>query len=102
MEDITLPAAEFLALDSRFHVALAEATGNTVVTAMMAGLRESIESYVQAGARIMPDWAGTAVRLRGEHAAVLGAIEQRNAGLARRRIRDHIAGYYTQMTTEDA
>jgi DNA-binding GntR family transcriptional regulator len=50
----------------------------------------------------MPDWAGTAVRLRGEHAGVLAAIEQQDAGLARRRIRNHIAGYYAQMTEEDA
>ena len=35
----------FLALDVRFHLALAEAAGNAVVSAMMGSLRESIQGY---------------------------------------------------------
>ncbi|XTR53263.1 FCD domain-containing protein [Pseudarthrobacter sp. So.54] len=33
----------FLALDVRFHVALADAAGNAVVSAMMGSLREAIQ-----------------------------------------------------------
>src|SRR5690554_3118160 len=46
-DDLTAP--EFLALDAELHYALAEASGNTVIAAMMAGLRTSIESYVLEG-----------------------------------------------------
>ena len=35
----------FLALDVRFHLALADAAGNAVVSAMMGSLREAIQDY---------------------------------------------------------
>src|SRR4051794_31460256 len=44
-----LTSAEFFALDAQLHLALAESSGNTVVAAIMAGLRTAIESYVQEG-----------------------------------------------------
>src|SRR5690606_3279418 len=56
MDSDALTPVDFLTLDARFHVALAEATGNQVVTAMMAGLRGAIESYVLAGLAAIPDW----------------------------------------------
>ncbi len=65
MDAGALTPAEFLALDAQFHLALAEASGNAVIAAMMAGLRTAIESYVQAGAELIPDWPATADRLRG-------------------------------------
>ncbi|HEU0256537.1 MAG TPA: FCD domain-containing protein [Microbacteriaceae bacterium] len=102
MSDQALPSGDFLALDTRFHVALAEATHNTVVTAMMAGLRESIESYVFAGSAALPDWGRTAARLRCEHQAVIDAIEQGESAKARTRIRDHITGYYAEISAPSA
>src|SRR5690606_40595078 len=48
MDAADLTAEEFLALDAQSHLALAEASGNTIIDAMMAGRRASIESYVQA------------------------------------------------------
>ena len=36
---------DFLALDVRFHLALADAAGNAVVSAMMGSLREAIQGY---------------------------------------------------------
>ena len=56
--------AEFLALDAQLHLALAEASGNVVIAAMMAGLRTAIESYVQAGAAGIAEWDAAADRLR--------------------------------------
>jgi GntR family transcriptional repressor for pyruvate dehydrogenase complex len=91
-----LTPAEFLSLDAQLHVALAEATGNVVITAMMSGLRTAIESYVLAGARRIPDWSATATRLRAEHRAILDAIDSGDAIDARTRIHDHITGYYAE------
>lgn len=96
MDAESLTPAEFLALDARLHLALAEATGNVVIAAMMGGLRSSIESYVLAGAEKIPDWAGTATRLRAEHRAILDAVEAGEAGAAHTLIHDHISGYYAQ------
>ncbi len=94
MDEETLSPAEFLALDAQLHLSLAQATGNTVVAAMMAGLRSSIESYVTAGAEHIEDWAAMAARLRAEHRALVETIEDGNAESAEELVRSHITGYY--------
>lgn len=96
MDADDLSAGEFLALDARLHLALAEASGNVVITAMMAGLRTSIETYVQAGAARIPDWPTTAARLRAEHRAILEAVDDADAVTARTLIHEHISGYYAE------
>ncbi len=96
MDDPSLEADEFLALDARFHAALAEATGNAVIETIMAGLRAAIETYVQHGAHAIEDWPRTRSRLQREHRGVLDAIAAREPDGARARIHDHISGYYDQ------
>lgn len=91
-----LTAEEFLALDARFHLALAEASGNAVIAATMAGLRTAIEAYVQAGAARIPDWEATAARLRTEHHAIIDAVDRGDAARARTLVHDHITGYYAE------
>jgi GntR family transcriptional repressor for pyruvate dehydrogenase complex len=91
-----LTPAEFLSLDAQLHVALAEASGNVVIAAMMGGLRSAIESYVLAGAERIPDWEAAATRLRSEHRAILDAIDTGDAISARTLIHDHITGYYAE------
>jgi DNA-binding FadR family transcriptional regulator len=87
---------DFLALDARFHLSLAEASGNAVVVAVMAGLRTAIESYAREGAAAVPDWPALVAGLRAEHAAVLDAVRSGDPELARERIRTHITGFYTR------
>ncbi|MCJ0906365.1 FadR/GntR family transcriptional regulator [Rhodococcus sp. ARC_M6] len=95
MENLDLTADEFLILDAQFHVAMADAAGNQVVAAMMAGLRESIEAYVLAGVQL-DSWPTTCSRLRHEHRGLVEAIQARDPHLARERITSHIRGYYAE------
>lgn len=95
MDDDGLSAPEFLALDAQLHYALAEASGNTVITAMMAGLRTSIESYVLEGSARIEDWASMVAHLRTEHRDIVAAIDAGDADAASRLIQTHITGYYT-------
>lgn len=95
MDDPALAANEFLILDAQFHVALADAAGNQVIAAMMAGLRESIEIYVLSGVPI-ETWPTTCTRLRHEHRGLVEAVRAGDPELARRRIVDHIRGYYSE------
>lgn len=95
MDDPSLSQAEFLALDAAFHVSLAAASGNEVVTAIMAGLRTSIESYVTARAASLPAWDAAANRLREEHRAIVAAVSAGQPDLAAARVTSHITGYYT-------
>lgn len=101
MEAESLTAQEFLALDAEFHLALAAAAGNQVVTATMAGLRTAIEGYVRTGAEHVADWAPVASRLRAEHYAIVAAIHDHDPETARQRIHDHITGYYTETFSTD-
>ncbi|MGV9736762.1 FadR/GntR family transcriptional regulator [Rhodococcus aetherivorans] len=95
MDDATLAAHEFLVLDARFHIAMADAAGNPVIAAMMTGLRDSIESYVLAGAPLTT-WPTTCTRLRCEHRGLLEAVRAGDPELARARIVEHIRGYYAE------
>ncbi|NQX10555.1 FadR family transcriptional regulator [Microbacteriaceae bacterium VKM Ac-2855] len=94
----------FLALDQQFHLSLAAATGNAVIAAITAGLRDSVESYVIEAARTLPSWQSTRARLRREHRAIVAAVEAGDAGLARALVGAHITGYYaeTQLTRAGA
>lgn len=96
MEPADLTAEEFLALDSQLHLALAEASGNAVIAAMMAGLRSAIEGYVRTGAERIADWDATSARLRAEHRALLAAVEAGDAARAETLVTDHITGYYAE------
>ena len=89
-----LTSGEFLALDAQLHLSLAEASGNVVMSAIMAGLRTSIESYVRRGADNIDDWDATAARLRDEHAEILAAVDDGDPARARRLVNEHISGYY--------
>ncbi|PTR22900.1 DNA-binding FadR family transcriptional regulator [Rhodococcus sp. OK519] len=93
MDAPTLTADEFLILDAQFHVAMADAAGNQVIAAMMAGLRASIESYVVGGVDRLA-WPTTCTRLRHEHRGLIEAVTQGDAALAQQRIVGHIRGYY--------
>lgn len=94
MDAPALSPADFLALDAQFHVALAEASGNLVVAAMMSGLRSSIEAYVLEGASHIPDWESAVDRLRAEHRDIMAAIDENRIEDARTAVHDHITGYY--------
>lgn len=89
-----LSSAEFLTLDTRFHVALAELAGNVVVTVVMTAMREAIEQYVTAAVADRDDWDALAGRLRAEHRGVLDAVRDGDGALAARRVTDHIQGFY--------
>lgn len=87
---------EFLALDVRFHLALADAAGNAVVSAMMGSLREAIQSYAGRLTANLPDWDATVSRLRAEHHGILAAIQNNDGGRAAELVAAHIEGYYRE------
>ncbi|RAX16818.1 FadR family transcriptional regulator [Pseudarthrobacter sp. AG30] len=91
-----LSVGDFLALDVRFHFALANAAGNAVVSAMMGSLREAIQGYAAELTSNLPDWDATASRLRAEHHAILAAVRKGDGGRAAELVAAHIEGYYRE------
>lgn len=100
MDDDALPVDEFLALDAAFHLALATAADNQVITATMAGLRASIEDYARSGAERLTDWPAEVERLRVEHRDILTAIAAGDADAARERVHSHISRYYRSISVD--
>lgn len=98
MDTETLTPEDFLTLDAAFHLALAEASGNQVVMATMAGLRTAIESYVIDGASRLDEWGEAAARLRAEHRQILTAITEGDTRNAPDLMHEHIAGYYASIS----
>ncbi|MGO2658291.1 FadR/GntR family transcriptional regulator [Mycetocola reblochoni] len=96
--DAATDAATFLSLDTRFHLRLAEAAGNQVISATMSGLRGAVESYVTEGIPAFPDWPATAARLQREHRDVIASIRAGDQPLATRLIRRHIEDYFSDIS----
>ncbi|WP_258803328.1 FadR/GntR family transcriptional regulator [Pseudarthrobacter sp. NS4] len=96
MDAEDLSVGDFLAMDVRFHLALADAAGNAVVSAMMGSLRESIQGYAAELTSSLPDWDATAARLRAEHHDILAAIRNDDGGHAAKLVAAHIEGYYKE------
>lgn len=96
--DTAPTAKDFLALDTRFHLGLAEAAGNQVIVATMSGLRGAVENYVTEGIPAFPDWPSTAQRLQREHRDVLASIRAGNQPLASQLIRRHIEDYFADIS----
>ncbi len=96
MEEEGIAPPVFLDRDAAFHVAIASSTGNPLVGAMMASLRESIRDYTLALTEKLPDWTRTSARLRREHRALLAAIEEGRREEAAELMTAHITGYYRE------
>lgn len=94
MDQQGLGPADFLERDAAFHVALSQATGNPLVGAMMASIRESIRNYTLGLADSGGAWTETAGRLQEEHRAILGAIDAGESATASRLVTEHIERYY--------
>lgn len=96
MDDPALEAERFLELDAEFHVALAQAAGNVLISTMMGSLRDAIGQYTLDMISNLPDWDATANRLRAEHHAIHGAVLTGNPSEASRLVTAHIEGYYRE------
>ncbi|MEO6944948.1 MAG: FCD domain-containing protein [Lacisediminihabitans sp.] len=96
MDDARHSASDYVTLNAKFHAALAEASGNHIVTSVMAGLRHSIESATYEGAGGIPDWPATVTRLQKEHRELLDAIAEGDGPRAAAITKAHISGYYVE------
>ena len=94
MKDPALTPHRFHHLDTGFHLALAAAAGNAVVTAVMASLREAIEGYVLDAIPTLPDWSATARGLRRQHAGIVAAVRAGDPERAAAAVERHIRGFH--------
>ncbi|WP_188192232.1 FadR/GntR family transcriptional regulator [Nonomuraea sp. SYSU D8015] len=83
-------AEEFVEHDTAFHCAIADASGNRLIAAIMRSLRDSMRRYaVEAVERL-----GDTSVLRADHVRILEAIDRGEADEAARAVSEHLAHAY--------
>jgi len=89
-----LEPQEFNKLDTDFHVRVATASHNALLSQLMQALRDSVEREMVLGFENVPDWRPVAVRLRKEHANILKSIANRDPNAASDAVECHISNFY--------
>ncbi|MFI7702331.1 FadR/GntR family transcriptional regulator [Nonomuraea sp. NPDC049480] len=88
--DAARSAEEFVEHDTAFHCAIADASGNRLIAAIMRSLRDSMRRYaVEAVERL-----GDTSILRADHVRILEAIKGGEADEAARAVSEHLAHAY--------
>lgn len=78
-------------LDTAFHVAIAEASGNRLVADMTIALRDSMRRPILHALQALGSgWEQLADQLRADHRAIFQAIESGDRALAAERVDQHI------------
>lgn len=78
-------------LDTAFHVAIAEASGNRLVADMTIALRDSMRRPIlRALQSLGSEWREVADQLRADHRAIFAAIERGDGALAATLVEEHI------------
>lgn len=102
MESPGVDQEKFNDLDTDFHVAIAEASGNRLVADMTIALRDSMRRPIlHALNGLGSDWVRVADQLRADHRAILAAIESGDGELAAERVDRHIRTAHTALSSAD-
>lgn len=83
--------------DTAFHVAIAAASGNPLVTEMTTALRHAMRGILRDRLSAVPDFAETAARLCGEHEAIFAALRAGDGARAADLVEAHIRDFYSQV-----
>jgi GntR family transcriptional repressor for pyruvate dehydrogenase complex len=81
---------EFNDADTAFHVAIAEAGGNRLVSSMTIAIRESLSARILQALHGHADWADLAARLHAQHVELFEAITRHDAEAAELLAEEHI------------
>jgi GntR family transcriptional repressor for pyruvate dehydrogenase complex len=88
--------------DTNFHVALADAGGNRLMSDVTRAIRESVRLPILGGFSAMPEsgsqgWRQVRDGLRADHHAIFEAVKAGQADLAAQRLEAHIRGFATRL-----
>ncbi|WP_406040929.1 FadR family transcriptional regulator [Micromonospora sp. NBC_00898] len=98
MDDPSLPREEFNDLDTEFHVVMAEAAGNRLITDLTTALRNALGHDLLRAFGKLDDWDTTAAVLRRDHHAVYEAVVDGDGEKAAARVENHIRDFYRKMS----
>jgi len=103
MDAAEIDRETFNRLDTDFHVALADAGGNRLMSDVTGAIRESVKMPILATMNAMPEtgkrgWPSILEGLRADHHAIFAAVESGRGEQAADRLEAHIRGFSTHMT----
>jgi len=104
MDEPDVDRETFDQFDTDFHVALADAGGNRLMSDVTRAIRESVRMPILAAMTAMPEtgkhsWPRTRDGLRADHHAVFTALEAGEAEQAADRLEAHIRGFSIHLAT---
>jgi GntR family transcriptional repressor for pyruvate dehydrogenase complex len=104
MDEPEIDRETFDQLDTDFHVALADAGGNRLMSDVTRAIRESVRMPILAAMTAMPEngsqsWPSIRDGLRADHHAIFTAVEASQAEQAADRTEAHIRAFAVHMTT---
>jgi DNA-binding FadR family transcriptional regulator len=94
MEEMGDDVEAFEESDVRFHLAIAESSGNEALLLVMLAVRDPIAVHLLAALRALDDPAPVLRRLTREHTRIVEAVEARDPALAEKRMSEHILRLY--------
>ena len=98
MDEPGVGRERFNDLDTAFHVAIAEASGNRLVADMTIALRDSMRRPILRALEVMgSEWETVAEQLRADHHAIFEAIESGDGALAADRVDQHIRSAHAAL-----
>jgi len=103
MDEPEIDRETFDQLDD-FHVALADAGGNHLMSDVTRAIRESVRMPILAAMTAMPEtgkqgWPRIRHGLRADHHAIFNGVEASQADQAADRTEAHIRAFFVRMTT---
>ena len=106
MDEPEIDIETFNQIDTDFHVALADAGGNRLMSDVTRAIRESVRMPILASMSAMPQtgeegWPHVRDGLRADHHAMFTAVEAGQAEQAADLMEAHIRGFAIHMTPED-
>ncbi len=102
MDDPEISQETFNQLDIEFHVEIAEASGNRLMSDVTRAIRESVRIPFLNAVSAMPEdgeygWPLMLSHLRADHHALFAAIETGRGELAADLVEAHIHGFYRKL-----
>lgn len=106
MDEPDVDRETFNQCDTDFHVALADAGGNRLMSDVTRAIRESVRMPILAAVTAMPDtgehgWPRVRNGLLADHHAIFTAVEAGRAEQAADLLEAHIRGFFRRMTVRD-
>jgi GntR family transcriptional repressor for pyruvate dehydrogenase complex len=94
--------AQFLKVDTAFHVAIAQSSGNTLAPLFMEAIRDAIARVMLVAFEESADWPAERELLVREHIEIATLIASGKGAAAAKVLNQHISGFYGRALKSEA